>query len=138
MKEALQLKDKKLLIGICAGVLFLIVEYVVGFVAQFKINRIAWEEAGGLGSGVPMPMPSFSIFKCYKAAFTGAGFGVFVIFVLLIAGVIVAYKLYKKIYGVEEDERGQVIDECRAQVPLEHQQQHAGHTVRRSGCPIKK
>lgn len=106
MKEALQLKDKKLLIGICAGVLFLIVEYVVGFVAQFKINRIAWEEAGGLGSGVPMPMPSFSIFKCYKAAFTGAGFGVFVIFVLLIAGVIVAYKLYKKIYGVEEDERG--------------------------------
>ena len=106
MKEALKTKDKKLLIGICAGVLFLIIEYIVGFVAQFKINRIAWEEAGGLGSGIKMEMPSFSIFKCYKAAFSGAGFGVFVIFALLVAGVVIAYKLYKKIYGVEEDERG--------------------------------
>lgn len=99
-------KQKKTILIVLVSILGAFIMYLVGFISQWKTNAENWKAAGGLASGKELEFPSFNIFDCYKAAFTGRGLGILFLFIVVVAIAVIIYKLYDKFNNGEMDERG--------------------------------
>lgn len=104
-------KYKKYILGGVSVFAVGVIMYVVGLLSQFRLNQIAYEEAGGAMAGATLELPSLDLITCYKAAFTGVGLLIFILLLIVAAGAFTILKMYDRFNGGEKDERGFKVSE---------------------------
>ena len=101
----LDTKEKKIMMGVLAGVIVFAFLYLSGVITVFSEYRSLLNQSIMLGEEKPAS-PSLGYFHCLGKAFTGPGLKITLIFILLGVAAFFIIRIYSRFTNKDVDERG--------------------------------